>query len=145
MKVIITESKLVSVLHTFLNNSFEDFDNLHYDWVSYNCGMGECCDPYAIGGFLPSSEHSDDYLFKFVDIEKYDDDGNYPSELSDDLPEPCHEQPNIKDPRFDTIVLTEELHDRIYDYFGEMNIWENSLLSLLNRTFGINANEIIYY
>ena len=43
MKAIIPESKLIKVLHTYLNLSFEGFDNCDYDWANFNCGMGVCC------------------------------------------------------------------------------------------------------
>ena len=104
MEVIISESKLTKVLNTYLTMSFEGFDNCSYDWANFNCGMGICCDQYAIGFVLPESEY-DDYLFKLVNSEYYDDDGDYPEDLKGDLPEPCHNPPNINDSAFDTIVI----------------------------------------
>ena len=83
MKVIITESKMLGVLHKLLNSVFDGFDDIYYDWADYNCGMGVCCDPYAIGFVLPQNEY-DDYLFKLVDGEYFDANGNYPEELRDD-------------------------------------------------------------
>jgi hypothetical protein len=77
MEVIISESKLTKVLHTYLTMSFEGFNDCIYDWSEFNCGMGICCDPYAIGFVLPDSEYNE-YLFKLVDGNNYDDDGDYP-------------------------------------------------------------------
>ena len=71
MEVIISESKLTKVIYTYLTMSLEGFDNCSYDWANFNCGMGVCCDPYAIGFVLPESEY-DDYLFKLVNGELYD-------------------------------------------------------------------------
>jgi hypothetical protein len=31
---------------------FDGFDDIYYDWAQYNCGMGVCCDPYAVGLFF---------------------------------------------------------------------------------------------
>ena len=45
---------------------FKGFDDIYYDWADFNCGMGVCCDMYAIGFVLPGREY-DDYLFKLVD------------------------------------------------------------------------------
>ena len=65
MKVTITETKLTKVIHKYINVSFEGFDNCHYDWAEFSCGLGVCCDPYAVGFVLPGSEYND-YLFKLV-------------------------------------------------------------------------------
>ena len=58
--------------------------------------MGVCCDPYAIGFNLPDSEYNE-YLFKLVDVKLYDDDGDYPEDLKGELPEPCHNPPDLND------------------------------------------------
>ena len=59
MKVTISESKLTKVIHNYIDSSFEGFDNCYYDWADFNCGMGICCDPYAIGFVLPDREYDD--------------------------------------------------------------------------------------
>ena len=143
MKAIITESKLIKVIHTYLNYSFEGFDECYYDWAEFNCGMGVCCDPYAVGFVLPDSIY-DDYLFKLVNGEYYDDDGDYPSELKGDLPEPCHNPPNINDPQFDTIILSEDMYEHLERLFGDMDVWKDPLLTIINGTFNINARNILY-
>lgn len=38
MKVIITESKLINVLSSYLDISINGFDNCDYDWANFNCG-----------------------------------------------------------------------------------------------------------
>jgi len=143
MKAIITESKLIKVIHTYLNYSFEGFDECYYDWAEFNCGMGVCCDPYAVGFVLPDSQY-DDYLFKLVNGEYYDDDGDYPSELKGDLPEPCHNPPNINDEEFDTIILYEDIYEPLERLFGDMDVWKDPLLTIINGTFNINARNILY-
>ena len=143
MKAIIPESKLTKVLHTYLNLSFEGFDNCDYDWANFNCGMGVCCDQYCVGFSLPKSEY-DDYLFKLVNSEYYDDDGDYPEELKGELPEPCHNPPNISNPEFDTIVIDEDMYERLNDLFNNINVWREPLLSIINKVFHTNANSLIY-
>ena len=143
MKAIIPESKLTKVLHTYLTMSFEGFENCDYDWANFNCGMGVCCDQYAIGFSLPKSEY-DDYLFKLVNSEYYDDDGDYPEELKGELPEPCHNPPNINNPEFDTIVIDEDMYERLNDLFNNINVWREPLLSIINKVFNTNANSLIY-
>ena len=143
MEVIISESKLTKVLHTYLTMSFEGFDNCYHDWAEYNCGMGVCCDPYAIGFNLPDSEYND-YLFKLVNGNYYDNDGDYPAELSDDLPEVCEDRPDISDSEFETILISEEMYERITDLFGNIDIWRGSLLSIINKTFNTNARSLFY-
>ena len=143
MKAIITESKLSKVLYTYLTMSYKGFDNCYHDWAEFNCGMGVCCDPYAIGFNLPDSEYNE-YLFKLVDSEYYDDYGIYPDELSDDLPEPCHNSPDINEERFDTIVVSEDMYERLNDLFNNINIWREPLLSIINKVFHTNADNLLY-
>lgn len=143
MEVIITESKLTKVLYTYLTMSFEGFDKCSYDWANFNCGMGICCDQYAIGFTLPKSEY-DDYLFKLVDSEYYDDDNDYPENLKGDLPEPCHNPPNINDRKFDTIVIDEDMHERLNDLFNDINVWREPLLSIINKVFHTNVHSLWY-
>ena len=143
MEVIISESKLTKVLHTYLTMSFEGFDNCYHDWAEYNCGMGVCCDPYAIGFNLPDSEYNE-YLFKLVDGNNYDDDGDYPSELSDDLPEVCENRPDVSNRKFDTIVIDEDIYERLNDLFNDIDVWKEPLLSIINKTFNTNAHRVWY-
>jgi hypothetical protein len=143
MKVTISESKLTKVIHNYINMSFEGFDNCYYDWAEFNCGMGVCCDPYAVGFVLPDSEY-DDYLFKLVNGEHYDDDGAYPSELKGDLPEPCHNPPNINNKEFDTIILSDEMYERLESLFGSVDIWSVPLLTIINGVFNTNARNVLY-
>ena len=143
MEVIISESKLTKVLHKYLNMSFEGFDNCYHDWAEFNCGMGVCCDPYAIGFNLPDSEYNE-YLFKLVDGNNYDDDGDYPSELSDDLPEVCENRPDVSNRKFDTIVIDEDIYERLNDLFNDIDVWKEPLLSIINKTFNTNAHRVWY-
>jgi hypothetical protein len=106
--------------------------------------MGICCDPYAIGFTLPKSHH-DDYLFKLVDDENWEPNGdNYPSEVSDELPEVCHEQPDIKNLNFGTIVFYEENAEEIENFLGSQDNWSFDLIDLINEMFGCNAKRIIF-
>ena len=123
--------------------SFEGFDNCYHDWAEFNCGMGVCCDPYAIGFNLPDSEYNE-YLFKLVDGNNYDDDGDYPSELSDDLPEVCENRPDVSNRKFDTIVIDEDMYERLNDLFNDIDVWKEPLLSIINKTFNTNAHRVWY-
>ena len=143
MKVTITESKLTKVIHNYLNMSFEGFDNCYYDWAEFNCGMGVCCDPYAVGFVLPDNEYND-YLFKLVNSKYYDDDGDYPAELKGELPEPCYNSPDITNKEFDTIILSEEMYDRLESFFGDVDIWKGPLLTIINGVFNTNAKSFIH-
>jgi hypothetical protein len=137
-----SEIKTNSSLHRLLNVLFDGFDNIDYDWANYMCGMGECCDPYAIGFTLPDKDY-DDYIFKLVDGEMYDDDADYPKEFRDELPEPCYQQPDIKDPRFDTIVFYGLYAEEIEDYMGPERNWKSDLLKIINNQFGCDAKRIV--
>ena len=144
MDVIITEKRLTEVIHKYLNARIEGFDKCDYDWADFGCGMGVCCDPYAVNFVLDGEDRDNDYLFKLVDGEFYDDDGNYPEEMTGDLPEVCYSTPNIENVKFDTIILNEELFEIITKMFGNINIWRDSLLSILNNTYGLNAKTLLY-
>ena len=144
MKVIITESKLVKFIHTYLNSSFEGFDECDYNWAEFNCGMGICCDPYAVGFVLPGRGH-DDYLFKLVNDEYYDDDGDYPERIKAELPEPCYNPPNINDEEFDTIMLSEDMYESLEMLGLDMDVWKDPLLTIINKTFNINARNLLYF
>lgn len=143
MKAIITESKLIKVIHTYLNYSFEGFDECYYDWAEFNCGMGVCCDPYAVGFVLPDNQYYD-YLFKLVNGEYYDDNGDYPESIKAELPEPCYNPPNINDEEFDIIILSEDMYEPLERLFGDMDVWKGPLLTIINKTFNINARNILY-
>jgi hypothetical protein len=143
MKIVITESKMQSALLKLLKITFPGFEDIYYDWANYNCGMGECCDPYAIG-FVLSQNNYDDYLFKLVESKYYDDDGDYSRNLSDDLPELCYESPDVRDPRFDVIIFYEVFAEELEQYLGPKSLWENELLNLLNRMFFMDAKTILF-
>lgn len=143
MKVTITESKLTKVIHNYINMSFEGFDNCYYNWAEFNCGMGVCCDPYAVEFSLPDSIYGD-HLFKLANSKYYDDDGDYPDELKGELPEPCYNSPDITNKEFDTIILSEEMYGRLEDYFGDIELWNKPLLTIINDVFGTNARRILY-
>ena len=143
MDVIITEKRLTEVLHKYLNARIEGFDECYYDWADFGCGMGVCCDPFAVN-FVLDDEDRYDVLFKLVDGDLYDDDGDYPEELTGDLPEVCYSPPNIENDKFDTIILNEEMFEIITKMFGNINIWRDSLLSILNNTYGLNAKTLLY-
>ena len=143
MDVIITEKRLTEVLHKYLNARIEGFDECYYDWADFGCGMGVCCDPYAVN-FVLDDEDRYDVLFKLVDYEFYDDNGDYPEELTGDLPEVCYSTPNIENVKFDTIILNEEMFEIITKMFGNINIWRDSLLSILNNTYGLNTKTLLY-
>ena len=78
-----------------------------------------------------------------VDGEFYDDGGDYPEELKGDLPEVCESSPNIEYGEFDTIIIDEEMHETIRKVFGNIDIWRNSLLYLLNEVYGFNARTLM--
>lgn len=141
MEYIIDEFKLTKVISKYLNLSFNGFENMDYNWADFNCGWGVCCDIYAVGFTLPDSEH-DDYLFKLVDGENYNNNGDYPEELKGELPEPCYDLPDITEPRFDTIWMEEELIDRLIDMFGSIDVWGKSFLNMFNQKYGTNATQI---
>jgi hypothetical protein len=141
-KILREETNISPVLHNLLNMLFDGFDDMYYDWAEFNCGMGVCCDPYAIGFTLPDSEYND-YLFKLIDGDNYDVFGEYPEELHGDLPEPCYESPDIKDPRFDTIVFYEVFAEDIENYLGPQMNWKESLLNLINDKYGCKAWDLI--
>ena len=141
MEYIIDESKLANVISKFLKLSFDGFENIDYNWADFNCGWGVCCDIYAIGFVLPGSD-PDEYLFKLVDGDNYDSGGDYPEELMGELPEPCHDVPDITESRFDTIVMNEELFERLVDMFGDIDVWGKSFLNIVNQKYGATATKV---
>jgi hypothetical protein len=142
MKLIIPDTKLQSILLKLLKSEYKGYDDIYYSWADYNCGMGVCCDPYAVGFVLPEDDY-DNYFFKLVDGENYDPNSNYPDELSDELPEVCEEEPDINNPDFNVVIFYEERMEFITDFLGSSHIWENQLLDLVNKQFGFNASEIL--
>ena len=140
MKVIVTESRLTKVLHTYLNITFEGFDNCQYEWAQIFGGSGICGDPYSVGFFLPQDN---DYLFKLVNGKHYDDDGDYPRKV--DLINACKTDPNISNKEFDTIIITERLYDRLHSFVGDIDIWRDPLLSIINNVYNTHATSLIYF
>jgi hypothetical protein len=143
MKVIITESKLKNTIYKFLESHYDGFDSCWVDWGSYGCNLGECCDPYAIA-FIPRNEtSSDNYIFKLVDYDNYSIYGDaYPHVWQYNTPDVCSEYPDIKDPNFDTIILSENMYGKLKNFFGTTNMLKEPLLDLINEVFGLNATHI---
>ena len=142
-RILKEERNKKTVIYNLLNMLFDGFDDIYYDWAEYNCGMGVCCDPYAIGFVLPQNDYND-YLFKLVDSDNYDDDGDYPKHLGDELPEVCYERPDLKNPNFNFIVCYEVFVEEIKDYLGDEDNWKMELLDLINKKFGCKATDIIF-
>ena len=141
MKFIITESRMVTIIKDFLLTEFPSFNFIYYDWANFNCGMGECCDMYAVGFVLPEKNY-DDYLFKLVESDKYHASGYYDSENYSDLPEPCKEQPNIHEKRFDRYIISEEFCETFENFFGSFDNWGHMLLNILNHKFNTKVKKI---
>lgn len=143
MKVIITESKLTSAIHSFLESSYDGFEGYWIDWSNYGSDLGECCDPYAISFITPNEQSYDNFMFKLVDSNNYSPYGDgYPSEWMDEMPEPCDTLPDIKDPNFDAIVLSEDLYDKLNNFFSGKHIWMEPLITIINEIFGLNVTKI---
>jgi hypothetical protein len=142
-RILREETNIRPVLMNLLNLLFDGFNNIDYDWAEYNCGMGVCCDPYAIGFVLPQNEYNE-YLFKLVDGKNYDVYGDYSEDISDELPEVCYESPNLKNPDFDTIVIYEELEEGIENYIGSKDKWIYDFIDIINEKFGCEAKRIIF-
>jgi hypothetical protein len=140
MKYIITESRMVNIIKDYLIMEFPSFEKTYYNWADFNCGMGVCCDMYAIGFTLPEDNY-DDYLFKLVDSVNYKDSGNYKN-YPDELPEPCYESPNIHEERFDEYIITERMCEPFENFFGSMENWGEALLNILNHKFKTNVKII---
>jgi hypothetical protein len=79
-----------------------------------------------------------------VNDKYYDDDGDYPEELKGDYPEVCHNSPDVSDEEFNTIILSEEMYERLESLFGDIHIWSKPLLTIINGVFHTNANTILY-
>ena len=143
MEYIIDESKLTNVVLKYVNQTFDGFDDMDYNWADFNCGWGVCCDIYAVGFTLPNDEY-DNYIFKLVEGKYYDDDGDYPDEMKGELPEECYNQPDLYDPRFDTIVFYEEYAEKLEELLGPIDRVKTPLLNVLNEMFGMDAKVIIF-
>jgi hypothetical protein len=143
MKLIITESRIEQIIQKSLSIIFDGFEDTTWSWADFNCGWGVCCDIYAVGFVLPNNDH-DDYIFKLVDGENYDNNGDYPDELKGELPEECYNQPDLYDPRFDTIIFYEVYAERLEDFLGPLDKVETPLLNTLNEMFGMDAKKIIF-
>ena len=143
MKVTITENRMYNLLNKSLEHLFDGFDDVYYTWADFNCGWGVCCDIYAVGFTLPNDEY-DNYIFKLVEGKYYDDDGDYPDEMKGELPEECYNQPDLYDPRFDTIVFYEEYAEKLEDLLGPIDKVKTPLLNVLNEMFGMDAKVIIF-
>jgi len=143
MKLIITESRIEQIIQKSLSIIFDGFEDTTWSWADFNCGWGVCCDIYAVGFVLPNNDH-DDYIFKLVDGENYDNNGDYPEELKGELPEECYNQPDLYDPRFDTIIFYEVYAERLEDFLGPLYKVETPLLNILNEMFGMDAKKIIF-
>ena len=142
-RIIREETNIKPVLHDLLNMLFEGFDDIYYDWAEYNCGMGVCCDPYAVGFVLPKNDYND-YLFLLVDDNNYDNNGDYPKEISDELPEVCYEQPDMTNSNFNTIIFYRIFSEDIENYLGDEENWEFDLMDIINEKFGCDAQRIIF-
>lgn len=142
-RILKEETNIKPVLHNLLNMLFEGFDDIYYDWAEYNCGMGVCCDPYAVGFVLPKNDY-DDYLFLLVDDDNYDNNGDYPKEMSDELPEACYESPDVRNPNFNTIIFYEVFAEDIKNYLGDEENWSFDLMDIINEKFGCDAQRIIF-
>jgi len=141
MKVLITESRLTKVIHEYLNVTFEGFDNCEYGLKHIWCDWGIGADPNAVGFFLHDSS---DYLFKLVVGKNYDDDGDYPRGYGITLSKANKITPNISNKKFDTIVVTNELFNKLDSFFGDINIWRTPLLSIINNVYNTHATNLLY-
>jgi hypothetical protein len=63
--------------------------------------------------------------------------------MSDDLPEDCYNFPNIENPKFDSIVMYEDLYRKLNTYFGDMSVWRESFIFLFNEIYKTKVTDII--
>jgi hypothetical protein len=105
--------------------------------------LGICCDPYSIIFVPPKEKSFDDFIFKLADSRNYNEYGdNYPSEWMHETPDTCSEHPDVKDPNFDTIILSEGMYDKLKSFFGTTTMLKEPLLNIINEVFGLNATHI---
>ena len=143
MKVIVTESKLTKVIHTYLNMTFKGFDNCTYEWGQTFCReLGIGADPYAVGFVLPEGSN---YLFKLVDSKHYDDDGYYPDGICMTLSKARKTTPDITNKKFDTIAITQTLYDVLHRFVGNIDIWREPFLSVINNVYNTHATNLLYF
>lgn len=141
MNYTIEEDRLKSLVLRILNVEFVGFDDIYYDWAEFNCGMGVCCDPYAIGFVLPQKDY-DDYFFKLVDSQYYDNNGDYPISVSDNFPDVCMDTPDVTNPNFDTIIFYKDYLYEIQDMLGVNGV--EMLLPTINEFFTCRATNILF-
>lgn len=142
-EILNENNRKLEILDSLLRLKFNGIDDMWADWSNYNCGMGECCDPYSISFILPEKNYFE-YIFKIVDSSKYDDDADYPREMMDELPEPCEQYPDIRESRFDTLYMPEETTESIEQFYGHRMRWEKDMLVWFNNKFGLNLRDIYY-
>lgn len=142
IREILRQEAKTKLIRKLINSLFEGFDDIYYDWAEYNCGMGVCCDPYAVGFVLPKNDYND-YLFLLVDDDNYDNNGDYPKELRD-LPEACYESPDVRNPNFNTIIFYRIFSEDIENYLGDEKNWAFDLMDIINEKFGCDAQRIIF-
>ena len=53
--------------------------------------------------------------------------------------------PDINNKEFDTIMLSDELYERLESLFGSVDIWKDSLLTIINGVFNTNARDVLYF
>lgn len=122
---------------------FIDIESLYFEWGSYNCGMGTCCDP----DYIVISRNYEDEVFKLVKKD-YIDRYRYNKKKRDyeDLPEICMEDPEDHKREYKTMVIgDEDLFEDLESIFGE-DEWIEPLINFINNKFGTNITnfESIY-
>ena len=144
MKYVITENKLTKVITKYLKTSLGldlNSGKIYISWTDYNCGMGVCCDPYSAGIF--SQKKYDEPLMKIVISEFYDDDGDYPKSMMEELPVECEELPDITNTKFDTFILGEEVIESLQEILGsDLRQYGEEICITLNEILGTNATEV---
>lgn len=146
MKYIITEERIDGLIKQYISGMYNinSLDDFYYSWTDYNCGMGVCCDPYSAGFYRNDIDDIDYPFFRLVESKFYDDNGDYPKYLSDELPEECEEKPKIGERNFDTYIIeNEDFIDSLNDMFSSPEMWQQPLLRILNNMFETYATDIL--
>lgn len=146
MKYIITEERIDFIIKKYLKGllNIESIDDFYYSFTDYNCGMGVCCDPYSAGFYRTNIDEIDYPLFRLTDSKFYDDYGDYPEYLSDELPKECEEKPKIGERNFDTYIIeNEDFIESLNGMFTSPEMWQEPLLRILNELFGTYATDIL--